>query len=56
MPGRPTSSTPPGDTVRVRRRRPVARYLSLSWRVFAVNAVVLVISGVVAVLVLSPGS
>jgi two-component system sensor histidine kinase UhpB len=55
MPGRPTSSTPPGDTVRVRRRRPVARYLSLSWRVFAVNAVVLVISGVVAVFVLSPG-
>jgi two-component system sensor histidine kinase UhpB len=32
------------------------RYLSLAWRVFAVNAAVLVVSGMVAVLVFSPGT
>ncbi|HEY1277976.1 MAG TPA: sensor histidine kinase [Thermoleophilaceae bacterium] len=32
------------------------RYLSLAWRVFAVNAVVLVLSGLVAVVVFSPGT
>jgi two-component system sensor histidine kinase UhpB len=32
------------------------RYRSLTWRVFAVNAVVLVVSGLVAVLVLAPGT
>jgi len=39
------------DSVRAR-----SRYTSLSWRVFAVNAVVLVLSGVVAVVVFSPGT
>ena len=32
------------------------RYVSLSWRVFAVNAAVLVLSGAVAVAVFSPGT
>ena len=45
-----------GDTVRVRGPRAGVRYVSLSWRVFAVNATVLVLSGVVAVLVFSPGT
>ncbi len=44
-----------GETVRVSTAGR-ARYLSLSWRVFAVNAVVLLISGVVVVLVFSPGT
>ena len=42
------------DTGRMDGR--AGRYLSLSWRVFAVNATVLVLSGVVAVLVFSPGT
>jgi two-component system sensor histidine kinase UhpB len=45
------------DNVRVSpQRRTAPRYLSLSWRVFAVNAAVLVVSGVVAVVVFSPGT
>jgi hypothetical protein len=45
-----------GDTVRVKRPRAGAHYVSLSWRVFAVNAVVLVLSGAVAVVIFSPGT
>src|SRR5215204_5022575 len=45
-----------GDTVGVRGARPAGRYRSLSSRVFAVNAIVLVASGVVAVVVFSPGT
>ena len=45
-----------GDTVRVRGARAAGRYRSLSSRVFAVNAIVLVASGVVAVVVFSPGT
>src|SRR5215207_503662 len=45
-----------GDTVGVRGARPAGRYRSLSSRVFAVNAIVLVASGVVAVVVFSPGA
>src|SRR5215207_6867944 len=44
-----------GETVDVRAARG-ARYVSLAWRVFAVNATVLVLSGVVAVAVFSPGA
>jgi two-component system sensor histidine kinase UhpB len=42
------------DTVLV--DRPAASYTSLSLRVFAINAAVLVLSGLVAVLVFSPGT
>jgi two-component system, NarL family, sensor histidine kinase UhpB len=35
---------------------PVQRYRSLAWRVFAVNAIVLVASGLVAIVLLSPGT
>lgn len=35
---------------------PAGRYASLSWRVFAVNALVLVLSGAVVVIVFSPGA
>ena len=45
-----------GDTVHVSARRGGAPYVSLAWRVFAVNATVLVLSGVVAVAVFSPGT
>jgi two-component system sensor histidine kinase UhpB len=49
-----------GETVRVSAERPGradgTRYLSLSWRVFAVNAALLLLSGVVVVLVFSPGT
>ena len=49
--------TPPGgDTVGVRGPRGGVRYVSLSWRVFAVNAAVLVLSGAVAVVTFSPGT
>jgi two-component system sensor histidine kinase UhpB len=43
------------DTARVSARRG-PRYVSLARRVFAVNAIVLVLSGVVAVAVFSPGT
>jgi two-component system, NarL family, sensor histidine kinase UhpB len=43
------------ETVRVPARS-TPRYLSLSWRVFAVNAALLILSGAVAVLVFSPGA
>ena len=36
-------------------RRPVD-YLALSWRVFTINAIVLALSGLVAIAVLSPGT
>jgi two-component system sensor histidine kinase UhpB len=45
-----------GNAVGVRGPRVGARYVSLAWRVFAVNATVLVLSGVVAVAVFSPGT
>jgi two-component system sensor histidine kinase UhpB len=45
-----------GDTVRVSAPRGGPRYVSLARRVFAVNAIVLVLSGVVAVAVFSPGT
>jgi two-component system, NarL family, sensor histidine kinase UhpB len=48
-------TAPAGDTVSVRPRS-TARRLSLAWRVFTVNAVVLALSGLVAVLALSPGT
>ena len=38
------------------RPRASTRYVSLSWRVFAVNAAVLVLSGAVAVVAFSPGT
>ena len=49
-------TAPGGDTVRVKGSRSGARYVSLSWRVFAVNAAVLVLSGAVAVVIFSPGT
>jgi two-component system sensor histidine kinase UhpB len=40
----------------VRRKPRPTRYVALSWRVFAINAIVLALSGVVAVIVFSPGT
>jgi two-component system, NarL family, sensor histidine kinase UhpB len=45
-----------GSAARVEGPRAGTRYVSLSWRVFAVNAAVLVLSGAVAVAVFSPGT
>jgi two-component system sensor histidine kinase UhpB len=45
-----------GDMVGPIGPRAGARYRSLSWRVFAVNAAVLVLSGAVAVVTFSPGT
>jgi two-component system, NarL family, sensor histidine kinase UhpB len=50
------TTVPGGHTVSVNRSRAGPRYVSLSWRVFAVNAAVLVLSGAVAVVIFSPGT
>jgi two-component system sensor histidine kinase UhpB len=49
-------TVPGGGAARMEDRRAGPRYVSLSWRVFAVNAAVLVLSGAVAVAVFSPGT
>jgi two-component system, NarL family, sensor histidine kinase UhpB len=49
-------TAPGSDTFGVKASRAGARYMSLSWRVFAVNAAVLAFSGAVAVVVFSPGT
>jgi two-component system, NarL family, sensor histidine kinase UhpB len=49
-------TVPGGGAGRVEGLRAGPRYVSLSWRVFAVNAAVLVLSGAVAVAVFSPGT
>ena len=43
-------------SARTRAPRRRVDYLALSWRVFTINAIVLALSGLVAILVLSPGT
>jgi two-component system sensor histidine kinase UhpB len=53
--GEPTTTVQAGDTIRVRRSS-TPRYRPLGWRIFALNAAVLAVSGLIAMLVLWPRS